>query len=147
GLLAGPEAPPVPAHLSHGWGRWLWSAYTNIYSREYEIVSKVVTFSIFLATATIMLESLPSFVEQYGSLLEATESLVLVVFVLDYVAQIYIAPDRWGYIRSFWGIIDAIAIVPGLFPILGITQIKSIRLFRILRVSDSGPCDVRFRRR
>ena len=134
GLLAGPDAPPVPAHLSQGWGRWLWSAYTNIYSREYEIVSKLVTYSIFLATATIMLESLPSFVEQYGSLLEATESLVLVVFVLDYVAQIYIAPDRWGYIRSFWGIIDVIAIVPGLFPILGITQVKSIRLFRILRV-------------
>lgn len=134
GLLAGPEAAATPAHLSHGWRRWLWTAYTDIYSREYEVVSKVVTFSIFLATATIMLESLQSFSDNYGQLIEVTEAVVLVVFVLDYAAQIYVAPDRWGYIRSFWGLIDLIAIIPGVFPILGITQVKSVRLFRILRV-------------
>ncbi len=134
GLLAGPAGTDTPAHLSHGWRRWLWAAYTDMYSREYELVSKVVTFSIFLATATIMLESLQSFVESYGPLIEVTEAVVLVVFLLDYAAQIYVAPDRWGYIRSFWGIIDLIAIVPGVFPILGITQVKSVRLFRILRV-------------
>ena len=134
GLLAGPAGTVTPAHLSHGWRRWLWAAYTDMYSREYELVSKVVTFSIFLATATIMLESLQSFVESYGPLIEVTEAVVLVVFLLDYAAQIYVAPDRWGYIRSFWGIIDLIAIVPGVFQILGITQVKSVRLFRILRV-------------
>lgn len=134
GLLAGPAGTDTPAHLSHGWRRWLWAAYTDMYSREYELVSKVVTFSIFLATATIMLESLQSFVESYGPLIEVTEAVVLVVFLLDYAAQIYVAPDRWGYIRSFWGIIDLIAIVPGVFQILGITQVKSVRLFRILRV-------------
>ncbi|MCX5986874.1 MAG: ion transporter [Chloroflexi bacterium] len=134
GLPAGPAGTDTPAHLSHGWRRWLWAAYTDMYSREYELVSKVVTFSIFLATATIMLESLQSFVESYGPLIEVTEAVVLVVFLLDYAAQIYVAPDRWGYIRSFWGIIDLIAIVPGVFQILGITQVKSVRLFRILRV-------------
>ncbi|MSQ42584.1 MAG: ion transporter [Chloroflexi bacterium] len=134
GLLTGPVAPPTPAHLSHGWRRWIWSAYTDLNSREYELVSKVVTFSIFLATATIMLESVQSFVDEYGTVLEVIEAVVLFVFVLDYASQIYVAPDRWGYIRSFWGIIDLIAIVPGLSPILGITQVKSIRLFRILRV-------------
>ncbi len=41
-----------------------WRAGTNIYSREYEIVSKIVTCSILVATATIMLDPVPSFVEQ-----------------------------------------------------------------------------------
>jgi voltage-gated potassium channel len=81
-----------------------------------------------------MLESVDSIYAEYSVPITAAEWIVSLVFVLDYVAQMWIAENRRAYATSFWGVIDLVAIIPVLFPILGMTQVKSVRLFRILRV-------------
>ena len=134
GLLPGRGGDAPPGRLTHGFGRTVWNAYNDIHSAPYEWSSKIVTTAIFASVGCIMLESVESIYADYYLPITVAEWIVSVVFILDYVAQLWIAEDRKGYAISFWGVIDLVAIIPVLFPILGLTQVKSVRLFRILRV-------------
>ena len=134
GSIAGVGNVSPPARLDHGLGRIVWNAYHDIHSAAYEWASKVVTTAIFVSVGCIMLESVDSIYAEYSVPITAAEWIVSLVFVLDYVAQMWIAENRRAYATSFWGVIDLVAIIPVLFPILGMTQVKSVRLFRILRV-------------
>lgn len=123
-----------PNRLATGFGRTLWDAYHDIHTTTYEWTSKVVTTAIFVSIACIMLESVESIHTEYDTAITAAEWIVSAIFIFDYVAQLWIANDRWAYAKSFWGVIDFVAIVPAIIPILGLTQVKAVRLFRILRV-------------
>jgi voltage-gated potassium channel len=128
------DASPPPLRLSTGFGRTVWNAYHDIHSTAYEWTSKVVTTAIFVSVACIMLESVESIYSEYDTAILAAEWIVSVIFIFDYVAQLWIANDRRRYATSIWGVIDFVAIVPVIIPILGLTQVKAVRLFRILRV-------------
>jgi voltage-gated potassium channel len=123
-----------PDHLSSGFGRIVWNAFNDIRSPEYEWSSKIVTTAIFVSVATVMLESVESISSDYQVVIGVAELLVTTIFVCEYVAQLWIAKDRWAYARSFWGIIDFLAILPAILPVLGLAQVKAVKLFRILRV-------------
>jgi voltage-gated potassium channel len=123
-----------PDHLSSGFGRIVWNAFNDIRSPEYEWSSKIVTTAIFVSVATVMLESVESISSDYQVVIGVAELLVTTIFVCEYVAQLWIAKDRWAYARSFWGVIDFLAILPAILPVLGLAQVKAVKLFRILRV-------------
>lgn len=134
GPLPSPDAVEPPERLRLGWRRFLYDAYHDTRSDAYAWVTKVVTTSIVISVACVMLESVAAIQEEYGAAMFVIELAVSLVFILDYAAQVYVADDRRAYVTSFWGIIDLVAVLPAVFPIVGLTQVKTVRLFRILRV-------------
>ncbi len=96
----------------------------------------VLICSIFISVVIVIIDSVSSASASYGTLLIALEWLFTVLFTIEYGLRIYCSPNRLSYARSFYGIIDLLAILPtylSLFFGSG-TYLIVIRLLRVLRI-------------
>ncbi len=104
----------------------------------------VLLIAIALSILTVMLESVSSLQPQYGHALHVTEWILTILFSVEYVVRIYVAPRRLGYVFSFLGIIDFVSIaptyaslfIPGTQALLTIRALRLLRVFRILKLVD-----------
>ncbi|WKN30682.1 ion transporter [Porifericola rhodea] len=95
--------------------------------------------AIVLSIITVMLESVSSISQHYGSTIRTMEWLFTIIFTIEYLLRIYCAPRRKAYILSFYGIVDLISIIPTYLSLVVVgTQyvlmIRSLRLLRVFRV-------------
>ena len=100
----------------------------------------VIAFSVLL----VMFESVGEFRLRYQRPLLVAEVVVTVLFTIEYVARLITVENRWRYARSFFGVIDLLAILPVLvsFVIPGaqsLLVIRSFRLMRVFRIFKMGP--------
>ncbi|TRX59393.1 ion transporter [Fulvivirga sp. M361] len=104
-----------------------------------KIFDIILLIAILLSVLAVMLESVVSLKEDYGDELYIIEWIFTIFFTIEYVIRIIIVEKPWRYIRSFFGIVDLLSIIPtylSLF-ILGAQSlliIRSIRLLRVFRV-------------
>ena len=91
---------------------------------------------IVLSVAAVMLESIPSVAERYGDLLRSFEWLVTVVFTAEYLLRLYCVGKPARYARSFFGVVDLLAILPSYLSLVfvGAQSLMVIRTLRLLRV-------------
>lgn len=87
---------------------------------------------ILLSVLSISLKTLPDLDEAIVRFLEVFELVVVIIFTVEYVLRIYVADKKLGYIFSFYGLIDLIAILP--FYIATGLDLRSLRIFRVLRL-------------
>lgn len=95
--------------------------------------------AILLSILTVTLESVSWIVADYGKVIKAAEWFFTVIFTVEYVLRIYCAPHRLRYVRSFYGIIDFVSILPTYLSLfVAGTQyamiVRSLRLLRVFRV-------------
>ncbi len=102
-------------------------------STAYRRAQAVVITCILISVVAIILESVPWIAIHYA-VFDVVEGIVVAVFTLDYLANIWVAPDRWKYALGPWGIIDLLAILPTFALILNIPSVKAMRLLRVMRV-------------
>jgi voltage-gated potassium channel len=97
-------------------------------------IALIVT--ILLSIAVLLLDSIGSVREQYGNLLSGLEWLFTLAFTLEYGVRIYCSQNRLAYVRSFYGIIDLLAVMPTYLAIFipGASFLMIIRLLRVLRI-------------
>lgn len=92
--------------------------------------------AILLSVLAVMLDSVESVSSQYGTQLLVMEWFFTILFTIEYAVRIYISPNSWAYIRSFYGIVDLLSIIPTyltfFFP--GARSLLVIRLLRVLRI-------------
>lgn len=99
--------------------------------------------SILLSVLVVMLDSVPELHERYHSFFLICEWGFTVLFTLEYIMRIIITRKPLGYIRSFYGIIDLLSILPtylglvfsGTHYLLVIRVLRLLRIFRILKLS------------
>jgi voltage-gated potassium channel len=91
----------------------------------------------------VMIESVESIRDQHATTLLALEWVVTGIFAVEYAARLWTAKDARRYARSFFGVIDVLAILP-LFAALvipgaqSLVVVRSLRLLRIFRVFKMG---------
>lgn len=98
----------------------------------------LIVFSILL----VMLESIDSFTAKYGDWLLMLEWILTIVFTAEYILRLYSVYHPWKYARSFFGIIDLLAILPtyiafffgGAQAFLVIRALRLMRIFRVLKL-------------
>jgi voltage-gated potassium channel len=103
----------------------------------------VLIAAILVSVAVIMLESVASVQLEYGGALRSAEWFFTVLFTAEYVARLWCAGRPTVYARSFFGVIDLLAILPTyvslLFPggqVLTVVRIlRVLRVFRILKLA------------
>jgi voltage-gated potassium channel len=92
--------------------------------------------AILASVLVTMLDSVASLHARHGQLFYALEWLFTVVFTVEYVARLLVVTQPLRYARSFFGIVDLLAVLPTwlslLFP--GSQYLLVVRLLRILRV-------------
>ncbi len=104
----------------------------------------VLIWLILLSVATVILESVRSVRLQYGDLLYALEWLFTGLFTLEYVLRLMSVRRPVRYARSFFGVVDLLAIiptylsifVPGSQYLLVIRILRLLRVFRLLKLSE-----------
>ena len=87
---------------------------------------------IIFSTLSIGIETLPGLPPWVATLLGAGEVISVAVFTVEYVLRIAVARRKLGYIRSFFGMVDLLAILP-FYLSLGI-DLRALRAFRLLRL-------------
>ena len=91
----------------------------------------VISVAVFASIAIMALETfaLPAGLTEALFIADVTLSLV---FVAEYLLRVATAENKRGYITSFYGIIDLVAILPIL--VHAAASVRVLRLLRVLRV-------------
>ncbi|EJE8555429.1 ion transporter [Vibrio vulnificus] len=98
--------------------------------------------AILTSLLVLLLESIPSIRAQWASELKYLEYGFTALFTLEYLLRLYCSPKPAAYARSFYGVVDLLAILPTylsfLFPsaaFMGVIRLlRVMRIFRILKL-------------
>ena len=96
----------------------------------------ILIISILLSVVVVFIDSVEYYNEHYGALLYGMEWFFTILFTLEYFLRIYCIGKPILYIRSFFGIIDLLAIVPTYISIFlpASRYLSVIRILRVLRI-------------
>ncbi|MGH0032654.1 MAG: ion transporter [Myxococcota bacterium] len=99
--------------------------------------------AIVLSVLAVMLESVNHIRARFGSELDATEWFFTVLFTVEYALRLLSVPKPLAYARSFFGVVDLLAILPTYLSVLlpgaeSLLVIRGLRLLRIFRVFKLG---------
>ena len=86
-----------------------------------------------ISISAIVLETVPS-LAKYHDIFLSIEYSATVFFALEYLARLYVAPSKFKYIFSFYGLIDLLSIAPTVMGATNLLFLKSARVLRLLRL-------------
>ena len=72
----------------------------------------ILIFSILVSVFVVLLDSIAFYNERFGQLLYSLEWFFTILFTLEYFLRIYSIKKPVMYIRSFFGVIDLLSIIP-----------------------------------
>lgn len=118
---------------------WKERAYITIFENDTpggKLFDVVLLVLILASVTTVMLDSIDSIREQYSSLFSTLEWIFTVLFTIEYGLRIACSPKRRKYISSFFGIIDALSVLPSYLGLLfgGAHYLMVVRVLRLLRI-------------
>ncbi|MCM2464385.1 ion transporter [Pseudomonas sp. LARHCG127] len=98
---------------------------------------------ILASLVIVMLDSIDSVHKHYAALLAGIEWGFTFIFIVEYGLRLYCSPKPLRYAFSFYGLVDLLAIVPGILALyysdaqylLIIRIIRMLRIFRVLKLS------------
>ena len=96
----------------------------------------LLILAILASVVVVMLESVHSFDRVYGELYDVLEWIFTILFTLEYFARIISLKKPKFYIRSFYGIIDLLSVLPTYLSLLltGTQALMVLRIMRLLRI-------------
>lgn len=100
----------------------------------FQRVSRILTTLIFASVFFTVMDTVASFREQYYVYLDIVEWVLVGIFTVEYLANIYTAPDRKAYVLGVWGIIDLISVLPSYANLGNFAGLKVMRQLRILLI-------------
>lgn len=92
----------------------------------------IVQALIAISLISFTIETLPSTSKTLQWYLEIIEGVTVCLFTIEFVLRLIVANNKWGYLTSFYGIIDLLAIAP--FYITTGLDLRMLRAFRVFRV-------------
>lgn len=113
----------------------------------------LLLWAILLSIAVIMLESVSSYEQRFGTELHAAEWVFTILFTIEYLARLMTAKNPWRYAISFYGVVDLLSILPTYLTLIygsgidavdadaglqRLTVIRSLRLLRAFRIFKLG---------
>ena len=129
--------------MDEGWRQKLYIIIFEADTPAGKLFDIILLWAILISSFSVILESDVQIRDSYGIYLKSVEWFFTIVFSIEYGLRILCAPKPFGYIRSFFGIVDLISIVPTylslIFPgaqMLSVTRfIRFLRVFRILKLA------------
>lgn len=99
---------------------------------------------IFASLVVVILDSIDDVHQHYANLLAYIEWGFTAIFLGEYILRLYCSPKPLRYAFSFYGLVDLLAIVPGILALYYsdaqyLLIIRVIRMLRIFRVLKLGP--------
>jgi voltage-gated potassium channel len=103
----------------------------------------VLIISILSSVCIVMLLSVGAMRDKFGNLLYTFEWFFTILFTIEYLFRLCSSPYPWKYVKSFYGLVDLLAIIPtyldfmlpGTHYLLVIRVLRVLRIFRILKLA------------
>jgi voltage-gated potassium channel len=103
----------------------------------------ILLLIILASLITVVLDSIDEVHQNYAGLLAGIEWGFTAIFLVEYLIRLYCSPKPLRYAFSFYGLVDLLAIVPGIIALyysdaqylLIIRVIRMLRIFRVLKLS------------
>ena len=96
----------------------------------------VLLVSIVASVAVLLLESVRPLQAAHFELFYLLEWFFTLLFTVEYALRLYSVRQPWHYARSFYGVVDLLAILPTFVSVLfpGAQALSVVRILRLLRV-------------
>lgn len=102
-----------------------------------------VLIAAILLSLVVVLDSVESIASKHWDLLTALEWGFTLLFTAEYLARLWCAPKPLAYARSFYGVVDVLAILPtyltfffpGLHALIDVRVLRLIRVFRVFKLT------------
>ncbi len=96
----------------------------------------VLICAIILSVIVVIFDSVGSYQKQYGLFLYAAEWFFTILFTVEYVLRLLSVRSPLRYARSFFGLIDLLAILPTYLSLFfpGVQYLLTVRILRLLRI-------------
>lgn len=125
---------------------WRERLHTVIFEAETpagKVFDVLLLIAIVLSLMAIILESVGAIRSAYGDVLIGIEWVFTVLFSIEYVLRVICVKRPSRYIRSFFGIVDLLAVLPtylaffvgGAQSFLVIRGLRLLRVFRIFKLA------------
>ena len=121
---------------ARGARRWLHDVIFGIHTPAGRGFDVALISLIAVSVLVVMLDSVAAVHARYGDALDALEWTFTIAFTLEYAARLVCVERPAHYARSFFGVVDLLAIVPTYFALLtpGVSALVDVRVLRLLRV-------------
>ncbi len=109
------------------------------------VVNRFLMILIVINLTAVTLESVPSIESRYRVLFSAIEAVSLIVFTIEYISRVLIAPEhtpylhfpawraRMNYMASAEGIVDLLAVLPFWLAVFFPADLRFLTVFRFIR--------------
>lgn len=113
--------------------------YTVIFeadTRAGRLFDQALIAIILISVAVVIADSVHSISERFHLELTLAEWLFTLIFTVEYVARLACVRQPWRYMRSFYGVIDLLALLPTYLALLvpEVSALIDVRILRLLRV-------------
>lgn len=97
-------------------------------------VALIIT--IIVSVGLVMLESVPTLQPETREWLYVSEWVITIFFTFEYALRLYVSDRPARYARSFFGVVDLLAILPAFIDLLipGAHYLLLLRVLRVLRI-------------
>lgn len=103
----------------------------------FQLTNRFLGLLTLVAVLAVVLETVSAF-EPYQFVINVIEWSAVAIFTFEYIVRFLSAKRKLSYIFSFYGVIDAVAIIPtylGLGNFTFLKSARSVRTIRLLRVA------------
>ena len=128
----------------HGWRR---RAHEIIFESDTpagRAFDKWIVAAILVSVAVVIVDSVPAFRNRWRTGFDAAEWFFTLLFTVEYLARIVSVQRPLRYVRSFFGIVDLLSVLPTYLAILvpethaliDVRVLRLLRIFRIFKLTD-----------
>jgi len=121
---------------THGWRLRLYAVIFESETRAGRVFDLALIGVILFSVLVVVLDSVQSIHARWGDVFTVLEWGFTIVFTLEYIGRLACLQQPWRYARSFYGVIDMLALLPTYLAILvpGLSVLIDVRILRLLRV-------------
>ncbi|MCB1308799.1 MAG: ion transporter [Leptospiraceae bacterium] len=103
---------------------------------------RTITTVIIFAGIIVGIETYPSMVDRYGTILHLINQTILTIFIVEIIIKMGAEwPRPWNYFKDPWNVFDFLIVAAALMPIKSeyVTVLRLARLLRVLRLVRAVP--------
>lgn len=134
---------PSPPSARPSWRERLFVVVFQADTRAGRRFDEIILLAIFASLLVVMIDSVESIHLHHHRLLNALEWGFTALFAVEYLLRLYCAPKPLRYAFSFYGLVDLLAVLPGVLALLLsdaqyliiIRVLRMLRVFRILKLT------------
>ncbi|KAK3712041.1 hypothetical protein QZH41_008374 [Actinostola sp. cb2023] len=129
----------------------IWDVFENpLDSRMGKVIFAVMGFAIVVSITTTVMETLPcamnlTCAQLYPDEYFYVDAVCVVIFTIEYLIRLSVAPHRWRFVKNFQSIIDVVSVLPFYVKLFmrsigakgadGLVILKVLRVLRVVKMA------------